>query len=39
MEEIDFEIERLWSLKLDIVWKVDKKSLVRISNPILSITA
>ncbi|CAE6130788.1 unnamed protein product [Arabidopsis arenosa] len=25
MEEIDTEIERLWSLKLDIVWKVDKK--------------
>lgn len=30
MEDSDSEIERLWSLKLDIVWKVDKKALVRI---------
>ncbi|CAL9218321.1 unnamed protein product, partial [Arabidopsis halleri] len=30
MEEIDTEIERLWSLKLDIVWKVDKKSTTNV---------
>jgi len=28
MEETQTEIERLWSLKLDIVWKVDRQSQV-----------
>jgi len=28
MEETDTEIERLWSLKLDLVWKVDRQSQV-----------
>ena len=31
MEEIDTEIERLWTLKLDLVWKVDKKPTVSYS--------
>ncbi|CAE6199697.1 unnamed protein product [Arabidopsis arenosa] len=32
MEDIDSEIERLWSLNLDIVWKVDKKSLSNVPS-------
>lgn len=28
MEESEVEIERLWTLKLDIVWKVDGKPTV-----------